>query len=89
MNIIPKQALLQVSYAHTAGKVATSELYALAEGFESDNPHLVILTEMVERGEVTKDQLLTLADDCDEADKNLDAAMSAVPVLLTGVAKHG
>ena len=89
MQITKKEVFAQVLHFHTLSHVATSELFALVEGFESDNPKLQIMQTMVETGEISKEELSDFADELAESDKELDLMMGDLPVILTGVSNNG
>lgn len=88
MQITKQEVFSQVNHAQRMGQVRCDELFALSEGFESDNPKLQIMQTMVETGEISKEELTDFADDLAESEKELDLMMGSVAVMLTGV-NHG
>ena len=85
MQITKKEVFAQVRHMNTLCHVETSEVFALLDGFESDNPKLQIMQTMVETGEISKEELSDFADELAESDRELDLIMGDIPVILTGV----
>ena len=85
MQITKQEVFSQVNHAQRMGQVRCDEIFALSEGFESDNPRLQIMQAMVETGEISREELTDFADDLSESEKELDLMLGALPVILTGV----